>query len=344
MIDFWNSEKTVVIAELSCNHIQHFDIAVKTIEAMAESGVDVVKVQNDNADGGITIDCDNKYFQVKGGTLWDGETLYSLYKKTDTPWDWLPKLQKLAHSFGMGFFSTPSDPSGVDFLEGLNVPVYKISSFEITDIGLIDKVARTGKPIIMSTGIAEEEDIQLAVDTCRRVGNNNILLMKCTSSYPAPLEEANLQTIPDMKKRFNVRVGLSDHSMGNTVACTAVALGAEMVEKHFILDRRLGGPDAAFSMEPEEFKKMVERIRDVEKSLGRVKYELSEKGKQNRHFSKSLFFVKDMKAGDTITVDNMSAIRPGDGMHPKYYNELIGKTVKKDVEKGTPVDWKLVNK
>ena len=344
MIDFWNSEKAVVIAELSCNHIQHFDIAVKTIEAMAESGVDVVKVQNDNADGGITIDCDNKYFQVKGGTLWDGETLYSLYKKTDTPWDWLPKLQKLAHSFGMGFFSTPSDPSGVDFLEELNVPVYKISSFEITDIGLIEKVARTGKPIIMSTGIAEEEDIQLAVDTCRKVGNNNILLMKCTSSYPAPLEEANLQTIPDMKKRFNVRVGLSDHSMGNTVACTAVALGAEMVEKHFILDRRLGGPDAAFSMEPEEFKEMVERIRDVEKSLGRVKYELSEKGKQNRHFSKSLFFVKDMKAGDTITVDNMSAIRPGDGMHPKYYNELIGKTVKKDVEKGTPVDWKLVNK
>ena len=342
MIDFWNSDKTVIIAELSCNHIQHYDIAVKTIEAMAASGVDVVKVQNDNADGGITINCDNEYFQVKGGTLWDGETLYSLYKKTDTPWDWLPKLQKLAHSLGMDFFSTPSDEAGVDFLEKLNVPCYKISSFEITDIGLIEKAARTGKPIIMSTGIAEEEDIQMAVDTCRKVGNNNILLMKCTSSYPAPIEEANLLTIPDMKKRFGVRAGLSDHSMGNVVATTAVALGAEMVEKHFILDRRLGGPDADFSMEPEEFKEMVLRIREVEKSIGRVRYELSEKGKKNRHFAKSLFFVKDIKAGEMITKENMKAIRPGDGLHPKYYNDLIGKKVAVDIKLGTPVDWSLI--
>ncbi len=342
MIDFWNSDKTVIIAELSCNHIQHYDIAVKTIEAMAASGVDVVKVQNDNADGGITINCDNEYFQVKGGTLWDGETLYSLYKKTDTPWDWLPKLQKLAHSLGMGFFSTPSDETGVDFLEKLNVPCYKISSFEITDLGLIEKAARTGKPIIMSTGIAEEEDIQMAVDTCRKVGNNNILLMKCTSSYPAPIEEANLLTIPDMKKRFGVRAGLSDHSMGNVVATTAVALGAEMVEKHFILDRRLGGPDADFSMEPEEFKEMALRIREVEKSIGRVKYELSEKGKKNRHFAKSLFFVKDIKAGEMITEDNMKAIRPGDGLHPKYYNDLIGRKVAVDIKLGTPVDWNFI--
>lgn len=343
MIDFWNSDKTVIIAELSCNHIQHYDIAVKTIEAMAASGVDVVKVQNDNADGGITINCDNEFFQVKGGTLWDGETLYSLYKKTDTPWDWLPKLQKLAHSLGMGFFSTPSDEAGVVFLEKLNVPCYKISSFEITDLGLIEKAARTGKPIIMSTGIAEEEDIQMAVDTCRKVGNNNILLMKCTSSYPAPIEEANLLTIPDMKKRFGVRAGLSDHSMGNVVATTAVALGAEMVEKHFILDRRLGGPDADFSMEPEEFKEMVLRIREVEKSIGRVKYELSEKGKKNRHFAKSLFFVKDIKAGEMITKENMKAIRPGDGLHPKYYNDLIGKKATVDIKLGTPVDWTLIN-
>lgn len=342
MIDFWNSGKVVVIAELSCNHIQHYDIAVKTIEAMAASGVDVVKVQNDNADGGITIDCDNEYFKIKGGTLWDGETLYSLYKKTDTPWEWLPKLQELAHSLGMGFFSTPSDEAGVDFLEKLNVPCYKISSFEITDLGLIEKVAKTGKPIIMSTGVAEEDDIKMAVDTCRKVGNDSILLMKCTSSYPAPIEEANLMTIPDMKKRFGVRVGLSDHSMGNIVASTAVALGAEMVEKHFILDRRLGGPDADFSMEPEEFNEMVIRIREVEKSLGCVKYELSEKGKQNRHFAKSLFFVKDMKAGDVITEENMKAIRPGNGIHPKYYKEVIGKTVVSDIEFGTPVDWKLI--
>jgi len=342
MIDFWNSNKTVIIAELSCNHIQHYDIAVKTIEAMAACGVDVVKVQNDKADGGITINCDNEYFQVKGGTLWDGETLYTLYKKTDTPWDWLPKLQKLAHSLGMEFFSTPSDESGVDFLESLNVPAYKISSFEITDLKLIEKAARAGKPIIMSTGIAEEEDIQLAVDTCRKVGNNNILLMKCTSSYPAPIEEANLMTIPDMAKRFGVRVGLSDHSMGNVVACTAVALGAQMVEKHFILDRRLGGPDADFSMEPEEFKEMVQRIREVEKSLGRVKYELSEKGKKNRHFAKSLFFVKDIKAGELITEENMKAIRPGDGIHPKYYDKVIGKKAVVDIKLGTPVDWKLI--
>lgn len=343
MIDFWNSDKVVVIAELSCNHIQHFDIACKTIAAMAESGVDVVKVQNDNADGGITINCDNKYFQVGGGTLWDGETLYSLYKKTDTPWEWLPKLQEMAHSLGMGFFSTPSDETGVDFLEKMNVPVYKISSFEITDIGLIEKAARTGKPVIMSTGIAEEEDIQLAVETCRKTGNNNVLLMKCTSSYPAPIEEANLMTIPDMKTRFGVRVGLSDHSMGNIVASTSVALGAEMIEKHFILDRRLGGPDAAFSMEPDEFKEMVDRIREVEKCLGRVKYELSDKGKQNRHFSKSLFFVEDMKAGDVISSNNMSAIRPGDGLHPKFYKGLIGKKVSQDIKRGTPVDWDLIS-
>lgn len=342
MIDFWNSDNTVIIAELSCNHIQHFDIACKTIEAMAASGADVVKVQNDIADGGVTINCDNEYFQVKGGTLWDGETLYSLYTKTDTPWDWIPKLQKLAHSLGMGFFSTPSDVTGVDFLEKLNVPCYKISSFEITDLGLIEKAARTGKPIIMSTGIAEEEDIQMAVDTCRKVGNNNILLMKCTSSYPAPIEEANLLTIPDMKKRFGVRAGLSDHSMGNVVAATAVALGAEMVEKHFILDRRLGGPDSDFSMEPDEFKEMVQRIRDVEMSMGRVKYELSEKGKKNRHFAKSLFFVKNMKAGEVITAENMKAIRPGDGLHPKHYSELLGKTVIKDIQLGTPVAWDLI--
>lgn len=344
MIDFWNSKKTVVIAELSCNHIQHFDIACKTIEAMAEAGADVVKVQNDNADGGVTINCDNEYFQVKGGTLWDGETLYTLYKKTDTPWDWLPKLQKLAHSLGMGFFSTPSDYGGVDFLERLNVPAYKISSFEFTDVGLIEKVARTGKPIIMSTGIAEEEDIRLAIDTCRKAGNNNILLMKCTSSYPAPIEEANLLTIPDMKNRFGVRVGLSDHSMGSVVATTAVALGAEMVEKHFILDRRLGGPDAGFSMEPEEFKELVDRIRDTEKCLGRVRYELSEKGKQNKVFSRSLFFIKDLKAGEVITSENMKSIRPGNGLHTKYEKEILGKKVSCDVKRGTPVEWRHIVK
>lgn len=343
MKDFFNSDKTVIIAELSCNHIQHFDIAIKTIEAMAEAGADVVKVQNDNPDGGVTIDCNNEYFQVNGGTLWDGETLHSLYKKTDTPWEWLPKLQECAYSLGLGFFSTPSDIEGVDFLESIDVPAYKISSFEITDIELIEKAARTGKPVIMSTGIADENDINLAVRTCRNVGNENILLMKCTSSYPAPIDAANLSMIPDMKKRFGCRVGLSDHSMGSTVASTAVALGAEMVEKHFILDRRLGGPDSAFSMEPDEFREMVQSIRNVEKCLGHVDYTLSESALKNRHFSKSLFVIENAKKGDLVSRNNVRAIRPGFGLHPQYYSEILGKRFSVDVEKGTPFSMNLID-
>ncbi|ADV43926.1 pseudaminic acid synthase [Bacteroides helcogenes] len=342
MIDFLNSDKTVIIAELSCNHIQSYDIAVKTIRAMAEVGVDVVKVQNDKADGGVTINCDKAPFQIKGGTLWDGETLFSLYTKTDTPWEWIPKLQQLAHSLGMGFFSTPSDPSGVDFLEQIDVPCYKISSFEITDLGLIEKAARTGKMIIMSTGIATEEDIRNAIDTCRSVGNDNILLMKCTSSYPAPIDAANLSMIPDMKRRFGVRVGLSDHSMGHIVATTAVALGAEMIEKHFILDRRLGGPDSAFSMEPEEFRIMIESIRNVEKSIGKVDYTLSERTLKNRDFAKSLFVVADVKEGDVLTEDNVKAIRPFNGILPKYLKDVLGKTFVKSVERGTPLSFDLL--
>lgn len=342
MIDFLTSDKTVIIAELSCNHIQNYDIAVKTIRAMAEVGVDVVKVQNDKTDGGVTINCDKAPFQIKGGTLWDGETLFSLYTKTDTPWEWIPKLQQLAHSLGMGFFSTPSDPSGVDFLEQIDVPCYKISSFEITDLGLIEKVARTGKMIIMSTGIATEEDIRNAIDTCRSVGNDNILLMKCTSSYPAPIDAANLSMIPDMKRRFGVRVGLSDHSMGHIVATTAVALGAEMVEKHFILDRRLGGPDSAFSMEPEEFKVMIESIRNVEKSIGKVDYTLSERTLKNRDFAKSLFVVADVKEGDVLTEDNVKAIRPFNGILPKYLKDVLGKKFVKPVERGTPLSFDLL--
>lgn len=342
MENWVNSNKTIVIAELSCNHIQNYEIAVKTIEAMAEVGVDVVKVQNDKANGGITIDCNKECFRVGGGTLWDGETLYSLYCKTDTPWDWIPKLQELAHSLGMGFFSTPSDLSGVDFLESLNVPCYKISSFEITDLALIEKAAKTGKLIIMSTGIATEEDIQNAVDACRKVGNNNILLMKCTSSYPAPIDAANLCMIPDMKERFGVRVGLSDHSMGSVVPATAVALGAEMIEKHFILDRRLGGPDAAFSMEPEEFREMIKVIRDVEKSLGKVDYSLSERTLKNRQFAKSLFVVEDVKEGDIITEENVKAIRPFNGILPIHLPEILGKKFIKSAERGTPFTFDLI--
>ena len=335
--------KTLIIAELSCNHLQDFDLAVKTIEAMKAAGADVVKVQNDNPDGGITINCDNEYFRVSGGTPWDGKTLYQLYKETYTPWDWLPKLQQVTLDLGMDFFSTPSDMDGVDFLEKMNIPAYKIASFEITDIPLIKYAASKNKPVIISTGVAEEIDIQMAVDACREVGNNQVALLKCTSSYPAPIEEANLLTIPDMARRFGVVVGLSDHSMGCTVAGAAVALGAKIVEKHFILDRSLGGPDAAFSMEPGEFKLMVDTIRDIEIALGTVKYELSERAKANRHFARSLFIIENMKSGDVITRDNLHSIRPADGIAPRYINELLGKKVNRDIEKGTPMQWQFVS-
>jgi len=343
MLDFDFSGKTLIIAELSCNHLQDFNIAVRTIQAMKTAGVDVVKVQNDNPDGGITIDCDNSYFKIDGGTLWDGNTLYQLYKETYTPWEWLPELQKISLELGMNFFSTPSDCSGVDFLEKMNVPAYKIASFEITDIPFIKYVASKKKPVILSTGIAEESDILNAVNACREVGNNNIALLKCTSSYPAPIEEANLLTIPDMADRFGVVAGLSDHSMGHTVAVAAVAIGAKIVEKHFILDRSLGGPDAAFSMEPHEFKLMVDTIRDTEKALGRVKYELSEKAKANRHFAKSLFIVEDVRAGEVLTKENLKSIRPFDGIAPSNLEKLLGKRVNRNLKKGTPMQWEFIS-
>ena len=333
----------MIIAELSCNHLQNFDLAVKTIQAMKEAGADYVKVQNDNPDGGITIDCDNKYFLIDGGTLWDGKTLYQLYKETYTPWEWLPKLQQVATDLGMGYFSTPSDFEGVDFLERMNVPAYKVASFEITDIPLVRYIASRQKPVIISTGIATLEDIESAVAVCREEGNNQIALLKCTSSYPAPIEESNLLTLPDMAKRFGVVVGVSDHSMGSIVPATAVTLGARIVEKHFILERSLGGPDAAFSMEPHEFKKMVETIRNTEKALGVVKYDLSEKAKANRAFSRSLFVVEDMKAGEILTVGNLRSIRPAGGLSPVEIDNLLGKKVNCDIKRGTPMKWKYID-
>jgi pseudaminic acid synthase len=343
MTDLLQSDKAVIIAELSCNHLQNFDLAVKTIQAMKEAGADYVKVQNDNPDGGITIDCDNKYFLIDGGTLWDGKTLYQLYKETYTPWEWLPKLQQVATDLGMGYFSTPSDFEGVDFLERMNVPAYKVASFEITDIPLVRYIASRQKPVIISTGIATLEDIESAVAVCREEGNNQIALLKCTSSYPAPIEESNLLTLPDMAKRFGVVVGVSDHSMGSIVPATAVTLGARIVEKHFILERSLGGPDAAFSMEPHEFKKMVETIRNTEKALGVVKYDLSEKAKANRAFSRSLFVVEDMKAGEILTVGNLRSIRPAGGLSPVEIDNLLGKKVNCDIKRGTPMKWKYID-
>ena len=328
---------TFIIAELSANHMNDFDIAVKTIEAMAEAGADAVKFQTFTPDT-ITLDCDNEYFQIKQGTVWDGQILHDLYEDAYMPWDWQPKLKKVAEDLGLIVFSSPFDKTSVDFLEDMDVPAYKIASFEITDIPLIEYVASKGKPVIISTGVASLEDIELAVKTCYDAGNDNISLLKCTSSYPAPMDEINLNTIPDIKKRFNVIVGLSDHTLGNEVSVAAIAKGANIVEKHFILDRNMGGPDSEFSMEPNEFKQMVDSIRNVEKALGKVSYELTDKVKANREFSRSLFVVKDIKKGEVITEDNVRSIRPSFGLHPKYLNEIIGKKVNKDLEKGTPFE------
>ncbi len=332
---------TFIIAELSANHMNDFDIAVKTIEAMAEVGADAVKFQTFTPDT-ITLDCDNEYFQIKQGTVWDGQILHDLYEDAYMPWDWQPKLKKVAEDFGLIVFSSPFDKTSVDFLEDMDVPAYKIASFEITDIPLIEYVASKGKPIIISTGIASLEDIELAVKTCRDVGNDEISLLKCTSSYPAPMDEINLNTIPDIKKRFNVIVGLSDHTLGSEVSVAAIAKGANIVEKHFILDRNMGGPDSDFSMEPHEFKQMVDSIRNVEKALGKVSYELTDKVKANREFSRSLFVVKDIKKGEVITEDNVKSIRPSFGLHPKYLKEIIGKEVNKDLKKGTPFNLSFI--
>ena len=330
-----------IIAELSANHLQKFDNAVKLIKAAKEAGADAVKLQTYMPDT-ITIDCDNEYFQIKQGTLWDGKTLYQLYKEAYTPWEWQPKLKEIAESEGLICFSSVFDKSAVDFLEEINVPAYKIASFEITDIPLIEYVALKGKPVIISTGIATLSDIEEAVSACKRMGNNQIALLKCTSAYPAPLEEINLRTIPNMAATFKTVVGLSDHTLGISVPIASVALGACIIEKHLTLDRSLGGPDAAFSLEPSEFKAMVNSVREVEKALGEVSYELTEKMKKSREFSRSLFVVKDVKAGEIFTEENVKSIRPGYGLHPKYLKDILGKKVVKDIKKGTPLHWNFV--
>ncbi|WP_319416105.1 pseudaminic acid synthase [Marispirochaeta aestuarii] len=331
----------IIVAELSANHKHSIEIAKETIEAVAESGADAIKIQTYTADT-ITIECDNDYFIINQGTLWDGRTLYDLYKEAYTPWEWHEELRDLAESLGLLFFSTPFDKSAVDFLEQKRVPLYKIASFEITDIPLIEYTASKGKPMIISTGIADAGDIQLAVDACRKVGNNDITLLQCTSSYPAPVEEANLRMIPNLAETFGVKSGLSDHTMGSAVSVAAVALGASMIEKHFILDRSIGGPDAAFSMVPGEFKKMVEEIRIVEKALGSIDYSLTEAKKTSRMFSRSLFVVEDIPAGGVITEENVRSIRPGDGMHPKYFMEVLGKKTAMELKRGEPLTFRTI--
>lgn len=330
-----------IIAELSANHNGNLQVAIDTIRAAKKTGADAIKLQTYTPDT-LTIDCDNKHFKIEGGTLWDGKTLHELYGEAFTPWEWHKQLFDVAKEEGLICFSSPFDFTAVDFLETLDVPAYKIASFEIQDIPLIEYAASKGKPIIMSTGIAEESDIQLAVDTCRKVGNNDIILLKCTSAYPAPLELANLNTIPDLKSRFGVEVGFSDHTYGALAPTVATALGAKVIEKHFILDKSIGGPDADFSLDVEEFTDLVNKVRDTEKLLGNVSYDISEKVKNNRKFARSLFIVEDVKAGEEISAKNVRSIRPGYGLHPKYYNEILGKTFTQDAIKGTPLALNLI--
>jgi pseudaminic acid synthase len=330
------NSSTFIIAELSANHNHKLDVAIQTIIAAKDAGADAIKIQTYLPDT-ITINCKNKFFKIKQGTIWDGQYLYDLYKNAYTPWEWHSELQKTAENIGLIFFSTPFDFSSVDFLENLNVPAYKIASFEITDIPLIEYVAKKNKPIIISTGIATLEDLELAINTCKKEGNEKIALLKCTSSYPAPIENANLLTIPDMIKRFGLIVGISDHTLGASVAIASVALGSKIVEKHFIIDRAIGGPDSSFSMEPLEFKKMVKSIREVEKAMGKVDYTLTSEGKTNKEFARSIFVVKDIIKGEVFTKENIRSIRPGYGLHPKYYYEILGKTAKMNLKKGTPL-------
>ncbi|MDN5310373.1 MAG: pseudaminic acid synthase [Methanolobus sp.] len=336
-----NDSSVFIIAEMSANHLQNFELAVDTIKAIKESGADAVKIQTYTPDT-ITMNSDSEYFQIKQGTMWDGKTLYQLYQEAYTPWEWQPYLKKIAEDLGLIFFSSPFDRTAVDFLEKLNVPAYKVASFEITDIPLIEYIASKGKPVIISTGIATLADIEEAVNACKRMDNDQIVLLKCTSAYPAPLEEINLNTIPNIKGTFKTIVGLSDHSLGISIPIASVALGAKIIEKHFILDRNIGGPDAAFSLEPEEFKSMVKAVREVESALGNVNYDLTDKIKKSREFSRSLFVVEDVKAGDVFTERNVRSIRPGFGMHPRYLNKILGKKSRQYIKKGTPLDWNFV--
>jgi pseudaminic acid synthase len=329
------------VAELSANHNRSFDQAVRILHAAKDAGADAVKLQTYTADT-ITLRSDKECFRIAGGTLWDGRNLHDLYREAFTPWEWQPKLKQIADEVGMQLFSSAFDASAVDFLEQMNVPAHKVASFELVDIGLIQKMARTGKPLIMSTGMASEAEISEAIEAARGAGAKQIALLKCTSAYPAPPEEANLRTIPELARRFDCPVGLSDHTMGIAVPVVAVALGACIIEKHLCLRRSDGGPDCAFSLEPQEFKAMVEAVRTAEKSLGVVQFASGPREANSRKFRRSLFVVEDIKKGELFTKQNLRSIRPADGLHPRHLNEVLGKLAACDVERGTPLSWALV--
>lgn len=330
----FNKEKCFIIAELSANHGGELEIAKETIRAAKRAGADAIKLQTYTADT-ITLNVKTDDFKIKQGTAWDGQYLYDLYSDASLSWDWHQPLFETAKEEGLICFSSPFDKTAVDFLETLNVPAYKIASFEITDIPLIEYVAKKGKPMIISTGIADASDIELALETCRKAGNNDITLLQCTSAYPADPADANLLNIPEIKRRFNVNAGLSDHTMGIEAPVVAVALGAKVIEKHFILSKSIGGADAHFSLDEHEFKQMVDAVRTAEKMMGKASFEMDSKKMKSREFSRSLYVAEDMKEGDIFTEKNLRSVRPGFGMHPKYLNEIIGKKSKMNLAKGT---------
>ena len=336
MISYKNN--LFIIAELSANHNNDINIALKTIQSIAETGADAVKVQTYTADS-LVLDVENEYFGARKEGLWKGRRLYELYEEGSLPYKWHAQLKEETERLGMVFFSSPFAKKDVDFLEELKIPLYKIASFEINDIPLIEYVASKGKPMIISTGVATLDDIELAVETCRKAGNNDITLLKCTSEYPAKIEDANLLNIPDLKKKFNVKVGVSDHTMGSVVPMTAVALGGTVVEKHIILDRNLGGVDAAFSMEPHEFKQMVEDCHKAYASLGKVTYQQPAKNKYRR---RSIFVSENINKGEILTENNIKIVRPGNGLHPKFYNEVLGKKINSFINKGEPLKFKYI--
>jgi pseudaminic acid synthase len=332
-----------VVAELSANHNQDFEQAVRLIQAAKESGADAVKLQTYTPDT-ITIRSDRDYFRIRGGTIWDGRTLHELYEEAYTPWDWHPKLKRVADDLRLGFFSSAFDSTAVDFLEGMGAPAYKVASCELVDIPLIKKMAGTGKPLIISTGMATLDEIREAVDTARQAGAGQIALLRCTSVYPALPGEMNLRTIPELARRFEVPVGLSDHSMDIAVPVVAVALGACVMEKHFTLSRSLKGPDSAFSLEPAEFKAMVDAVRVAEKSLGEIHFGLTESERSSRVFRRSLFVVQAVRQGETFNAENVRSIRPGHGLHTRHLPQIVGKRASRDIERGTPLSWDLVAK
>ena len=330
-----------IIAELSANHGGKLEIALETVRAAKRAGADAIKLQTYTADT-ITLNSKKECFKINQGTHWDGQYLYDLYKEAFLPWEWHKPIFALAKEEGLVCFSSPFDFTAVDFLEELNCPIYKIASFEITDIPLIEYAALKGKPMIISTGIAEIKDIELAIETCKKAGNNNVTILKCTSAYPANPKDANLSTIDDIKQRFKVKSGLSDHTLGIEAPMIAVAMGATVIEKHFILDKSLGGADAHFSLDEKEFEKMVTAVRLTEKMMGEVDYEMTESKKKSREFSRSLFIVKDVKKGELISNENIRSIRPGFGLHPKFLSEIIGKEYISNQGKGTPISWNMI--